>query len=453
MRTQEIDFRHLIRHVLPVGELPRELQARVEDALASQEPAAAERAAHEAIRELLTRGILRLEEENEHLRRYRNLLTGGIITIHEPVEPPGVVTPVPLPAAGPAPASLVTARELVALAGHILSEDGSRVAEKEQLIQLLVSFAREVLACDDARYLSLERGVNDGLVPVESSGSPFATHLGGEWGPRGNALLIRELSPEQAGNAGYRTAAAIPVGRPDDPVRGALELWSTKSGHFTRERLALLELIAETGRELLANVSRLQELVFIDSRTRIFNKSFFEIQFRNFLARAQREGRHMALAIIDVDNFKFFNSRYGYAGGDEVLFRVAQILQGQVRPFDCVARWGGEEFTVVLAPPVEPGDARAICDRLRRAVELATFHVTGLDAKEHRASVTVSVGGALFPDDGNVMETLWSRANEALLQAKRGGKNRVHFRPHPRSERGGGDGEHDDREGLRVAPA
>jgi len=451
MRTQEIDFRHLLRQVLPVGQLPRELQLRVEEALAANDPRAAQRAAMDTIRELTSRGIFRLEEETDRLQRYRNLLTGEVIAIHQPVEPPGAIVPIPLPVvSGGEPAKIETVRELLVLASHILSEDGSRVAEKEQLIQLLLSFTRQVLGCEDARYLSLEPDAPDGFTPVVGSGSPFAELLADEWGMgRGHLLLIRELAPSQGGNAGYRTAAAVCIGRPGDRIRGALEVWSTRAGHFTRERLALLELIAETGRELLANVSRLQELVFIDSRTQIFNKAFFEIQFQTLLARARREGQQLALAIIDVDDFKTFNSRYGYLGGDEVLYRVAQTLKGQVRPFDCVARWGGEEFTVVLAPPVEPEDARAICERLRRAVQQATFLITGLDGKEHRVSVTVSVGGALFPDDGPAGEDLWTRANEALITAKGAGKNRVHFRRHERGNRGDGG----DREDFRVAPS
>jgi diguanylate cyclase (GGDEF)-like protein len=450
MRTQEIDFRHLLRQVLPVGQLPRELQLRIEEALAAGDPQAAQRAAMDAIRELLHRGVLRLEEENDKVRRYRNLLTGEIIAIHQPVEPPGGVLPIPLPVApGGEPANLDTVRELLIFAGRILSDDGSRVAEREQLIQLLLGFTRQVLDCDDARYLSLERDAPDGFTPMVGSGSPFADLMADEWGVgRGHLLLIRELAPSQGGNAGYRTAAAMAIGRPGDRIRGALEVWSTRAGHFTRDRLALLELIAETGRELLANVSRLQELVFIDSRTQIFNKAFFEIQFQTLLARARREGQQLALAIIDVDDFKTFNSRYGYLGGDDVLYRVAQTLKGQVRPFDCVARWGGEEFAVVLAPPVEPEDARAICDRLRRAVQQATFQITGLDGKEHRASVTVSIGGALFPDEGPGGDDLWARANEALIAAKGAGKNRVYFRRH---ERGRGEG--GDRDDLRVAPS
>lgn len=441
MRTQEINFVELLRSVLPVDKLSPELRRRVHEVLAGTEPETAEEVATAVLRELEGRGLVRSTDLGERRRRYQDLRTGAVITIQLPAAAAGAIAMIPLPLApGSTPASLETTRELLLLASQILSADGSRVAEKEQLIPLLLSFTRQVLACDDVRFLTLERD-GEGFLPIAGSDSLFAGALKDEWGPaRRHILLIRELNPATAGGSDWRTAAAIRLGRPGDPVRGVIEVYSARPGHFTRERLALLELIAETGRELLTNIARLQELVFIDSRTQIFNKAFFEIQFANLLARARREGRQLALALIDVDDFKAFNTRYGYAGGDQVLYRVAQILKGQVRPFDCVARWGGEEFTVVLAPPVEPDDARAICDRLRRAVQQTTILIPGLDAKEHRTSVTVSVGGVLYPDDGGTAEELWRRANEALLTAKNQGKNRVHFRPHERRD-------------LRVAPA
>jgi len=441
MRTQEINFLELLRSVLPVDKLSPELKRRVDQVLAGSADETAEAVVGAALRDLESRGLLRSSDLGEKRRRYQDLATGAVITVRLPAAAAGALTTIPLPLApASAAASLETTRELLLLASRILTADGARVAEKDELVPLLLSFTRQVLACDDARFLTLEPD-GEGFAPLAGSGSPFATALADEWGPaRGHILLIRELAPAAAGGPNLRTAAAIRLGRSGDPVRGVIEVYSSRPGHFTRERLALLELIAETGRELLSNIARLQELVFIDSRTQIFNKAFFEIQFANLLARARREGRQLALALIDVDDFKTFNTRYGYAGGDQVLHRVAQILKGQVRPFDCVARWGGEEFTVVLAPPVEPDDARAICDRLRRAVQQTTVLVPGLDGKEHRTSVTVSVGGVLYPDDGGTTEELWRRANEALLTAKNQGKNRVHFRPHERRD-------------LRVAPA
>ncbi len=446
MRTQEINFFELLQRVLPTQELSPELRERVREALAAGDLEQAELVAADVLRELEVRGLVRSEEAGERRRRYRNLATGATITVHLPADPIDAIVSIPLPVLpGGSPASIETTRELLVLASRILTEDGTQVAETEPLIALLLSFTRQVLACDEVRYLAIERDEHDGFTPFAGSGSPFASVVAGDWEPaRSYVYLLRELTADARQEAGVgdsmRTGAAIGLGRAGDRVRGMIEVYSARPGHFTRERLALLELIADTGRELLLNVARLQELVFIDSRTQIFNKAFFEIQFQNLLARARREGRHLALAIIDVDDFRNFNSRYGYVGGDQVLLRVAQTLKGLVRPFDCVARWGGEEFTVVLAPPVEPEDARTIFDRLRRAVQQTTFLIPGLDGKEHRTSVTISVGGAIFPDDGGAADELWRRANEALLIAKSHGKNRVHFRPHERRD-------------MRVAPA
>jgi diguanylate cyclase (GGDEF)-like protein len=453
MHTHEIDFFELIRRVLPLHLLPPDLAGRLQAALLARDAEEAERAALAALRELEARGLVRAEGGRSGERRYVNLTTGAAIVLRAPRPAAGRIEAVPCPVLpGGAPASIEITRELLSLAGRILSEDGTRVAEHEQLIQLLLSFTRQVVPCDEARYLSLNRDAPDGFTPIAGSGSPFATQLTDDWdAARGSILLIRDLAslsppveppPAIAGASGplLRSAAVVRIGRPGDRLRGAIEVWAARPGHFTRERLAVLELIAETGRELLRNATQLQELVFIDSRTQIFNKAFFDIQFQNLLARARREGLQMALAIIDVDDFRAFNTRYGYAGGDQVLARVALTLKGQVRPFDCVARWGGEEFTVVLAPPVDADDALMICERLRRAVQQATVQIQGLDRKEHRGSVTVSIGGALYPHDGSSTEDLWRRANEALLSAKAAGKNRVHFRLHERRDQ-------------RVAPA
>jgi diguanylate cyclase (GGDEF)-like protein len=96
-----------------------------------------------------------------------------------------------------------------------------------------------------------------------------------------------------------------------------------------------------------------------------------------------------------------------------------------VRPFDTVARWGGEEFAVLLTAPVVADDVRAICERLRQAVHRVPVEIEGLDRRRHDASVTVSIGVARYPDHGATVLDLWRAANQALLEAKRAGKNRV----------------------------
>ncbi|MGD8395748.1 MAG: GGDEF domain-containing protein [Candidatus Eiseniibacteriota bacterium] len=445
MQTSTIDHRTLIERVLPVDRLPVNVRLAIQRALDSQDARALVDAAETALRGLQERGLVRTVEAGPGVRRFQNLMTGEVISLRAPSPRPDRILSIPLPILpGGAQASLEHTRELVGLATQILTDDGDRVAEPEQLIDLLTRYACEMLDCDLVRFLTTDERPASDLPSLRDSGSPFTPAVEMARATRGNVVhVIHDLHGRVTGAEGdgtadaadelvgqHRSAAAIRLGAAGDTVQGLLEAWSREPHHFDRQRLALLELIADTGRELLTNSARLGKLVFLDSRTEIFNKGYFDIQLEHFLARSQREGRQMALAIADIDDFKTFNSRFGYQGGDQVLYRVAQVLTGHVRPFDCVARWGGEEFSILLAPPVQLDDARSICERLRTAVQQTTFVIGDLTGREHRTGVTVSIGGSLFPNDGQSADQLWRRANEELLEAKAAGKNMVRFRKH-----------------------
>jgi len=430
MQTQPINYRMLLEGILPLDELPVDLRLRIHTALNDEDPRDLAGVARETLSALEARGLIRSTRtrRQNHLR-YQNLLTGELITLQAATPRGDEIVTIPLPIApGNAPAPIETTRELVGLATRVLTEDGSRVAETEQIIELLTAYGREVLDCDEVRFLLIEDGDETDLEILADSDSPFARTVADAWGTRRQQMfVVHDLGPE-GGRRGLRAAAALRLGTPGNGFQGILEAWSSRPRFFNTQRLALLELLVETGQELLTNTSRLQQLVFIDSRTQIFNKAFFDIQLEHFLARSRREGRQMALAIADIDDFKSFNSRYGYHGGDQVLHRVAQLLKGLVRPFDCVARWGGEEFAILLAAPVESSHAENICDRLRLAVQQCALQIEDLDGKEHQTGVTISIGGCLYPDDGQSTDQLWRRANEALLAAKAAGKNVVRFR-------------------------
>jgi diguanylate cyclase (GGDEF)-like protein len=427
MPSHHINHRRLLEHVLPLERLPVDLRLRVQQALDGDDAGDIDTMTGDVLRALEARGLVRSVTAAEGRdRRYRMLLTGELITLRADAPRGDAIVTVPLPIVpGLTPAPIETTRELVGLATRILTEDGSRVAEGEQIIALLTAYGREVLHCEQMRFLAVESQHESDFTLLAESDSPLARTLLETWDTRRNQVAVVH---DRGRGERVRSAAAIRLGAPGDELQGVLEAQSARPRHFTTQRLALLELLAETGRELLTNTTRLQKLVFIDSRTQIFNKAFFDIQLEHFLARTRREGRQMALAIADIDDFKHFNSRFGYQGGDQVLYRVAQILKDHVRPFDCVARWGGEEFAILLAPPVEPDNAHSICDRLRLAVQQTAFLVSDLGGKEHRTGVTVSIGGSIYPDDGQSADQLWRHANEALLAAKTAGKNLVRFR-------------------------
>jgi diguanylate cyclase (GGDEF)-like protein len=219
----------------------------------------------------------------------------------------------------------------------------------------------------------------------------------------------------------------VPVGAPDLPAYGVLQAWSVRPYHFGEDRQGLLSLFSECATDLLRRGQVLENLVFVDAGTQVYNRTYFNLQLENEIARAKRDGQSLALAIADIDDFRGFNSRYGYEGGNEVLAATAQVLKSGLRPFDSVARWGGEEFALVLTSPVTLEDAAAVCERLRRSTELSRIAVTGLSGEAVTTQLTISIGGAVYPRDGSSATSLWRAANAALLHAKATGKNRVVF--------------------------
>jgi diguanylate cyclase (GGDEF)-like protein len=167
---------------------------------------------------------------------------------------------------------------------------------------------------------------------------------------------------------------------------------------------------------------RLSELADIDGLTQIPNRRRIEEWLANEYARSKRYQRRMAVLLLDIDHFKRINDTFGHAAGDAVLRTVAQALAQTVRQSDHVGRWGGEEFLVV-APEVEPPGVRALGERLRRRIEAATTAVEG------GVPATISVGALAW--DGRFeadMAALVKQADEALYEAKDGGRNRVVFR-------------------------
>jgi diguanylate cyclase (GGDEF)-like protein len=226
---------------------------------------------------------------------------------------------------------------------------------------------------------------------------------------------------------GVGSLVAVRVRSTGAGVTGFLEVRSRAPGFFTPERLGLLDLLAENFAATLTQAARLERLAFVDSLTGIYNRAFFERDIVSEVARARRESKSLALAIADVDDFKHFNTEFGYEAGNRVLAEVAQTLRGGLRPFDSVARWGGEEFALLLSAPVGRGEAELITQRLRHAVAEAKVAVVGLDRREHRVRVTLSLGIALFPADAEGPEELWRHANQALLAAKLPPKNQIVF--------------------------
>lgn len=139
------------------------------------------------------------------------------------------------------------------------------------------------------------------------------------------------------------------------------------------------------------------------------------------IERCSAYNSKFTLAMIDVDNFKHYNDNNGHAAGDEALKKVASLLASGLRRTDFAARYGGEEFTLLLQNSAHE-DARRTADRVRRMVAEADFPFR---EKQPMGMVSISVGLATYPDDAKDVTALFKAADNALYQAKEGGRNRV----------------------------
>jgi len=135
------------------------------------------------------------------------------------------------------------------------------------------------------------------------------------------------------------------------------------------------------------------------------------------VARAQRHKHPLSVLMIDVDHFKQYNDRFGHQMGDTLLAEIAALFKRTTRSIDYAARYGGDEF-VLLLHEVAADDAVQLADRVRRAVAASTFGPGG-----HR--VTVSIGVASFPDHGDTAEAIVASADAGLYRAKGGGRNGI----------------------------
>jgi two-component system cell cycle response regulator len=160
----------------------------------------------------------------------------------------------------------------------------------------------------------------------------------------------------------------------------------------------------------------------IDGLTRVYNHRSLQDQLTYEIGRSDRYSTPLTCLMMDIDNFKQVNDRYGHLVGDAVLMGVARSIQEAVRLTDIVGRYGGEEFLVIM-PQTSCQDALPLSERILKTV---SEHVLWVDRQE--VHVTLSVGVATYPDPGQGVKTktaLLSAADQAMYRAKMQGKNQV----------------------------
>ena len=202
------------------------------------------------------------------------------------------------------------------------------------------------------------------------------------------------------------------VGSPNPGTGPIVQLLVNLTGIFL-----LAYVGASVGREQRRARDAAIRLSTVDSMTALFNRSFFFTALERELARGDRSGRAFCLVMFDLDDLKTINDRSGHHAGDQVLRNVADIIRSRIRKIDVAARYGGDEF-VILLPETDPTGGFVFAEKIRQLV--AEQGMPGQDW-----SPTISTGVVSYPNDGRTADALVISADRAMYSSKRGGKNRV----------------------------
>ncbi len=443
MKRTRVTTQELLERLLPVASLDQEGLGLWQAAASTREADAL--AASVALLDRLCdlgrmRRISKVEADGHIKVTYRDLSRLDVVTVVVPavveprerreVLPPGVGSP-DAPPSHPQHAPLPH-RLLDAVAA------ASRRIDLAGALNHLFDLLRGTLGCERVS-LRISSAVGDTQLATLSELDDVMRAAGGraiapdqvrkQVEESGKLLHVPDLAADAAfskhGGRSARGSAIIAPLKAEAYVYGVLELWRSAPGAFDDDALAAAGFVAEFAAGLIKRRLDVEELVFVDHITQIHNRRYFEEQLEREIERSRRSRNSMALLIADLDDFKRVNDTLGHAAGDSVLRQVARILSDNARQVDIVARYGGEEFSVIL-PDVTRETARAVADRILTTIGRHCF-VTG--SESHPTwGLTVSIGGALYPDDAQTKVALIDKADRiALYAAKHAGKNRVVF--------------------------
>jgi two-component system cell cycle response regulator len=263
--------------------------------------------------------------------------------------------------------------------------------------------------------------VPEGTSPVGRSLAEPDEVLARAWSER-RSQLVRTLNPE----ADPLLASLLPDAQnvvvapmsSEGEVVGALVVeYGRRRERIRRWTLAVIERFASHAALVLHNtmlVEEIRKLAATDGLTGIANRRTFEQALAREISRAERTGKPVTLVMLDIDHFKQLNDEHGHQAGDAVLRALATGLSENLRPFDTAARFGGEEFAVLL-PTCSVQESPVAAERIRRRA-VASTPIPG---------VTTSAGAATYPDGARDAAELVHKADAALYESKRAGRNRL----------------------------
>jgi diguanylate cyclase (GGDEF)-like protein len=307
----------------------------------------------------------------------------------------------------------------------------------EELYRLALHLLGRALRVDAYALFLLEES-GERLLLKAAFGLPAEEHLGlplrrgeglaGLVAESGQALLVPDVTAEPRGQAPEAlglprgSGLGVPLRRPGRELLGVLTAHRPDRHGFTLGDLDLAQAVAHQVAAALENAQlyqRTKELSTRDDLTGLFNRRHFFDQLEKEVQRARRYRRVFALLLLDLDAFKGYNDTHGHLQGDEALKEVARLLLASTRRADIVARFGGEEF-VVLLPEVPAAGAAVVAEKIRTAVEGYPF------AGRHTqpgGRLTVTLGLATYPQDAAGGLELLDCADRAMYLGKQQGGN------------------------------
>ena len=209
-----------------------------------------------------------------------------------------------------------------------------------------------------------------------------------------------------------------------EELRSVIGALAEETGHMLERSRTLEERLKNTTGEIEALRRSLEEVrreAMTDALTGIANRKYFDIHLRTSALHAMENGTPLSLMLVDIDHFKKFNDTYGHQTGDDVLRLVAHTLASNTKGRDTAARYGGEEFAVIL-PDTVLETSRILAEKIRTSISTKRFRKK--QTGEELNTITISLGVAQYRP-GEALVDFIQRADDALYQAKRTGRNKV----------------------------
>jgi len=325
-----------------------------------------------------------------------------------------------------------------------LTKTITHIRNYETLLQTILDKSADLLRAEQGSLMLLDHETEDLLVEAKKGNIERVMEnlrinrgegIAGRVAEFGEAILVENLENDprvkHKNRQNYKTRSFVSVPLMiDDRIIGVLNLSDKTSGEvFNEEDLKLIQSFATHAaivmeRNVFFNrAEELKKLTITDPLTGLLNRRYLNERLKDELARSERYGHHLSLLMLDLDGFKYCNDTMGHLFGDKTLKDIAETLLNTVRSMDIVARYGGDEFMVIL-PETEETLAIDIAERLRSNVEKYAVLPRNAAGKGPH-TLSSSIGIACYPGHGKTIELLLENVDKALYRAKNKGKNRI----------------------------